>query len=261
MTSSADTILIRKCEGLEELGACVELQVEVWGFAVEEVIPRRAFVVAGRIGGQVIGAFDASGVGADPRGDAGTMVGFALALPGLAQGQPYLHSHMLAVRPSYRDRGVGRRLKLFQRQEALACGITRMEWTFDPLEIKNAFLNITKLGALARRYAPNLYGVSSSGLQGSLPTDRLYAEWWMESPRVQAAVAGKLLSPPLVERTILIPHSISCWKQSPGERQRALQVQAENRRQFEQAFADGLAVFGFVIDAEGNGVFQLGPWE
>ncbi len=139
------------------------------------------FLLASKIGGQVIGAFTATGL----------MVGFAMALPGVRDGRPYLHSHMLAVLPEYRNAGLGRRLKLAQRDDALARGFELMEWTFDPLEIKNAYLNITRLGALSRRYAADFYGPSSSPLQAGLPTDRLYAEWWLRSPRVEAALRGE----------------------------------------------------------------------
>jgi predicted GNAT superfamily acetyltransferase len=254
------SILIRQCENLDELGACVRLQSEVWGFEDQDVLPRRALVVARNIGGQVIGAFDTSQPGTSPEGETGSLVGFAVALPGLAQGRPYLHSHMLGVLPHYRNRGIGRRLKLAQREDALARGITHMEWTFDPLEIKNAFLNIAKLGAVVRRYTPNLYGVSSSRLQGTLPSDRLHAEWCLESRHVHATLAGEPLSLPKIERRILVPHTIDRWRQTSGERELALRVQQENRFQFERAFADGLAVFGFGIDAEGNGTFNLGSW-
>ena len=243
-------------------------QAEVWGWEERDVTPSRSFVVAHHTGGQVIGAFDISAPGAAPEGDGTSLIGFAMAMAGLARAgsgpipsvEPYLHSHMLAVRPKYRNRGIGRLLKLFQREDALARGIARMEWTFDPLEVKNSFLNIVKLGAIIRRYSQNLYGVSSSRLQGTLPTDRLHAEWWLESPRTQDALDGKLFSSPPVERTILVPQAIGDWRHTPGEREFALRVQRENCRQFEQAFAAGLAVFGFLIDAEGNGVFQLGRW-
>jgi predicted GNAT superfamily acetyltransferase len=268
MTRQDACIHIRKCQSLDELGACVRLQADVWGFSEEEIVPRRAFVVASKIGGQVIGAFDMSVAGASPGGEAKTLIGFAMALPGLshalpgvAEGQPYLHSHMLAVRPEYRQQGIGRRLKLFQREEALSRGIRRMEWTFDPLEIKNASLNITRLGAIVRHYEPNLYGVSSSRLQGALPTDRLYAEWWMDSDRVDSIISGKAAVPAHIEQTVLVPHAIGLWRQSATEQRLALEVQKENRRQFEQAFTRGLAVVGFAIGHEGDGVFQLGWWE
>lgn len=258
------SILIRQCEDLDELSACVRLQSEVWGFEDKDLVPRRALVVARDIGGQVIGAFDTAHPGTNRNGEADNLVGFAVALPGIAPAgahlRPYLHSHMLAVQTRYRNRGIGRRLKLAQREDALARGITRMEWTFDPLEIKNSFLNIVKLGAVVRRYTPNLYGVSSSRLQGILPSDRLHAEWWLESRRVHAALTGEPSSLPAIEVRILIPHTIYRWRQTPGERELALRVQQENRIQFQQSFADGLAVFGFGIDTEGNGIFELGRW-
>jgi predicted GNAT superfamily acetyltransferase len=104
---NADTVLIRPCQGLEELDACVQVQSDVWGWAERDLVPRRVFIVAQKIGGQVLGAFEG-----------GSLVGFALAIPGIYQGRPYLHSYMLAVNPDYRNQGIGRRLKLSQRDEA-----------------------------------------------------------------------------------------------------------------------------------------------
>src|SRR5947207_4174252 len=112
-----------------------------------------------------------------------------LALPGHRNGHSYLHSQMLAVRQQHRNGGLGRRLKLYQREDAIARGFELMEWTFDPLEIKNAYLNIEKLGAVARRYNINQYGITSSPLQGGLPSDRLIAEWWLNSRRVERLLA------------------------------------------------------------------------
>ncbi len=182
-------IVIRNCQGLDELEACVQLQVETWGYDDSDVIPRKAFLVAQKIGGQVIGAFDTELPGAAPNGHPESLVGFAMSLPGVKTGngepQSYLHSHMLAVRDAYRNRGLGAQLKLEQRREALSRGIRLMEWTFDPLEIKNAYLNIHRLGSIVRRYRVDFYGVSSSRLQGGLPTDRLVAEWNLDSPRVR----------------------------------------------------------------------------
>jgi predicted GNAT superfamily acetyltransferase len=262
MNDRSVSILIRECTSLDELGACVDLQSEVWGFSEREVFPRRAFVVAKKIGGQVIGAFDGALLGSDRGSDQndgpGALVGFALALPGISGDGPYLHSHMLAVRSAYRNQGIGRRLKLFQRQDALARGITRMEWTFDPLEIKNSFLNIVKLGVVVRSFTPNFYGVSSSRLQGQLPTDRLHAQWRMDSPRVQAAIAGLPLPIPRVDATIFVPGEIGRLKQSPEEHQKILEIQRGVRVRFLEAFESGLAILGFQIDAEGNGIFQLG---
>ena len=273
-------IHIRSCRGLEELEACVQLQVDVWGYADGDVIPRRVFLVAQKIGGQVLGAFDTAKAGAARQGDAASMVGFALALPGVktSSGQPvsYLHSHMLAVREGYRDTGIGRRLKLAQREDALERGIARMEWTFDPLEIKNAHLNLHRLGAIVRRYEPNFYGSSSSRLQGGLPTDRLVAEWWMDSPRVHARLRPQTaeLSPEArlgsaglgaavdldAGMEVVVPAAISQWKADAATRDRAAAVQTRNREQLQQAFAQGLAIVDYRLDADGSGRFLLAPW-
>ncbi len=176
-------IEIRPCKGFDELEACVELQIETWGYDNTDIIPRKAFLVGQAIGGQVIGAFDKE----IAEGGAKSLVGFVFSLPGVKVGlglpQAYLHSHMLAVKEAYRNRGLGRELKLEQRREALSRGIRHIEWTFDPLEIKNAFLNINRLGIIVRSYRPDFYGVSSSRLQGGLPTDRLLAEWRLDSAK------------------------------------------------------------------------------
>ena len=259
-------IVFRTCTGQEELEACVQLQIETWGYDQADVIPRRAFLVAQKIGGQVIGAFDTEIPGAPVEGGPESMVGFAFSLPGVKTGEgiprAYLHSHMLAVKEAYRNRGLGAKLKLEQRKEALSRGIRHMEWTFDPLEIKNAFLNIHKLGAIVCGYRVNFYGVSSSRLQGGLPTDRLLAEWELDSPRVLAILEGNGASNRVAEERILVrievPASIYQWKASEASRERAFAVQQENRRKFQEAFSQGLAVLGFVRDAEGNGVFELG---
>jgi predicted GNAT superfamily acetyltransferase len=243
-------IEIRRCHGLEELRACVALQKEVWNFTDSELVPLRMFVVADKVGGQVMGAF----VGTE-------MVGFALSVPGTRSGHIYLHSHMLAVRKDHRNGGLGRRLKLLQREDALARGIDLIEWTFDPLEIKNAYLNIEKLGAIARRYNINQYGITSSPLQGGLPSDRLIAEWWLKSERVNTLLAtGK--NPPFErELAIAVPGQIYEWKAAPETRIKAQQVQERNRDQFLRVFSSGLSVLGYERDAEANGKFILGRWD
>ncbi len=255
-------IRIRLCDGLNEYDACVQLQIETWGYDESELIPRKTFLLAQKIGGQVIGAFErqisTDGVGKSTE----ILVGFAMSLPGIkterGRAEPYLHSHMLAVREGFRNRGLGAQLKRYQRDDALARGIRRIEWTFDPLEIKNAFLNIHRLGVIARTYRPDFYGVSSSRLQGGLPTDRLLAEWELDSPRVRAILDGGPAAVNAIEARILVPASIYQWKASHADRERALAVQMENRRKFQQAFSQGLVVLGFSLDAEGNGVFELG---
>jgi predicted GNAT superfamily acetyltransferase len=247
---STDSIVIRRCQGIDELRACVALQKEVWNFTDAELVPLRMFVVAEKVGGQVMGAFE----GKD-------MVGFALSVPGTRSGHGYLHSHMLAVKKDHRNSGLGRRLKLLQREEALARGIELIEWTFDPLEIKNAYLNIEKLGAIARRYNINQYGITSSPLQGGLPSDRLIAEWWLKSKRVKTLLeTGK--NPPFErESDVSVPAQVYDWKAAPETRIKAQQVQERNRDKFLQVFSQGLAVLGYERDHEGNGTFLLGRWD
>jgi predicted GNAT superfamily acetyltransferase len=261
-------IRFRSCEGFDEFDTCVQLQIETWGYVESELIPRKTFLLAQKIGGQVIGAFESEdGNDAEISTTGGkksteTLIGFAMSLPGVktegGQAKPYLHSHMLAVREGYRNRGIGVQLKRKQRDEALSRSITRIEWTFDPLEIKNAFLNIHRLGAVARAYRPDFYGVSSSRLQGGLPTDRLLAEWELESTRVREVLDGRPAAINVIEERIPVPAQIYQWKASRVDRDRALAVQMENRRKFQQAFSQGLVVLGFSLDAEGNGIFELG---
>ena len=245
----SDSIVLRHCRGLDELRACVALQKEVWNFTDAELVPLRMCVVADKVGGQVMGAFD----GKD-------MVGFALSVPGVRSGNPYLHSHMLAVRKDQRNGGLGRRLKLLQREDALARGIELIEWTYDPIEIKNAYLNIEKLGAISRRYNINQYGITSSPLQGGLPSDRLIAEWWLKSKRVETLLATGKNPPMETEAGISVPAQIYDWKAAAETRVKAQEVQERNRNQFLTEFPKGLAVLGYERDSEGNGKFLLGKW-
>ena len=246
----SDRIQLRNCTEVEDLRAFVALQKEVWGFADTELVPLRIFSLAPKIGGQVIGAWDG-----------GTLVGFAFAIPGTRNGHVYLHSHMLAVKTEYRNTGLGRSLKLFQREDAIAHGYELIEWTFDPLEIKNAYLNLERLGAIALRYNINQYGITSSPLQGFLPTDRLVAEWWLKSKRVEALLSSGEMPPCREDMRIRIPAEIYEWKAQPATRQRAADLQLRNREQFLKAFSQGLACLRYSRDDDGSGVFILGRWD
>ena len=206
--------------------------------------------MAQHTGGQVIGAFAKESDGGH---DGGKMVGFTLALAGVRSGRPFLHSHMTAVLPDYRDRGVGRSLKLFQRQDALKRGIALVEWTFDPLEIKNAHFNLVRLGAVARRYLPNCYGITESPLHAGLPTDRLVAEWWLDSERVKSILADN--RPPAAgpAEHITLPANISELKS--GDRTAAARIQSEARIQFLRAFSKGYVATA--IDSRGAGAHYI----
>ena len=165
---------------------------------------------------------------------------------------------MVGVAEDYRNRGVGKMLKLAQRDDALARRIDLMEWTFDPLEIKNAFFNIERLGAVVRRYVLNQYGISTSVLHTGLPTDRCVAEWWMPSERVKKALAGERSEHGPVEGRIQVPSDIETIRtKEPG---RAREIQGVISEQFENAFDRGLAVIGFER-AEATGDYLLGKCE
>jgi len=249
--SPPSSIEIRALHTVADFEACVELQKAVWGFGDADLVPVRMFVVAHKIGGQIFGAFDAARPAA--------VVGYALALPGDRHGHLYLHSHMLAVAAEYRNVGVGRRLKVQQREDALQRGIELMEWTFDPLEVKNAYFNVERLGAITRRYVPNQYGITSSHLHAGLPTDRLVAEWWMDSNRVRQALAGGSPSPFEETTRVVVPGALAAWKATGDPRAEA--AQSENRRALQAGFARGISVLGYAKLEDGGGAFQLGRWE
>ena len=227
----------------EEFDECVQLQADTWQYSAGELFPRRAFLLAERLGGHVLGAFDGS-----------TMVAFNVAYPGYRDGMGYLHSQMLAVLPAYRNAGAGRALKLLQREIALQQGIELIEWTYDPLEIKNAFFNIERLGVLSRRYVRDFYGPSSSPLQGGLPTDRLYAEWWVRSERVVDVLAQRTRAVTVVD-SVAVSGEIYTWKAARDLR--AVETQARVRSELEKAFANGLAATGYERAKDGGGRYLL----
>ena len=233
MAGSQTVIEIRQLHQLPEFEEVLRLQQAIWGFPDIELLPLRFLVVVSKVGGHVFGAYD---------GD--MMVGFCFAIPGIkAGGHAYLHSHMLGVLPAYRDAHVGRSLKLKQREEALARGIQLIEWTFDPLELKNAFFNIERLGVIIRRYHENQYGITFSPLHGGLPTDRCYAEWWIASRRVESILAGDARPAGPTHHAIAYPADIARIRTE--DPRRARQIQKENGEKFRRAFEQGLAVSRF----------------
>jgi predicted GNAT superfamily acetyltransferase len=189
-------ITVRPLHSLDDFRRCVEITREVWNDADLEIESSTTFVIAHHTGGQVLGAFDGS-----------LMVGFTKAYVGLHDNTPYLHSHMAAVIASHRDRHIGRQLKLAQRDDALRRDIRLVEWTFDPLETRNAHFNINRLGAISRRYNPNFYGITSSPLHRGLPTDRLLVEWHLDSPRAIAAINNLVSEPQGCHAHVHLPNA------------------------------------------------------
>jgi predicted GNAT superfamily acetyltransferase len=245
-------IELRPLTESREFQEAVQLQKRIWGFDDIELLPARLFVVAIKVGGQAFGAYDG-----------GRMIGFLISIPGLKPGGgSYLHSHMLGVLPDYRNHGVGRMLKLKQREDALARGIRLIEWTFDPLELKNAFFNMERLGAIVRRYVENQYGTTTSPLHGGLPTDRCVAEWWLASPHAEAVLRGEHPVRAVAERGIVeridVPADVDIIRRE--EPRRAREIQKALGERLKSCFDRGLAVIGFERSAHA-GVYLLGRWE
>jgi predicted GNAT superfamily acetyltransferase len=217
----------------------------VWGGEDIDLVPHTVFVVTRHTGGQVFAAYDG-----------GRMIGFTLAFPAFQNGRPYLHSHMTAVLDEYQNRGIGRRLKLFQREDAMKRGIEQVEWTFDPLEIRNAYFNLVRLGAVVQRYNADFYGPTTSPLHANLPTDRLVAEWMLRSARVEAAVAERAPAAPEDAVRILVPADIATLRRT--EPAKAAQIQRGVRDEFQKWFAKGYAAVGMEVSAKG-GTYLLAP--
>ena len=221
---------IRPLTGIPEFEKCVELQREIWGMPDLDLVPSRIYVVQSHIGGLILGAFD------DDR-----LIGYLTTMPGIRDGMAYWHSQMMAVAAAHQNSGIGVQLKLAQRDHALKRGIKLIQWTFDPLESKNAYLNITKLGVIVREYCVNLYGVPTARLHQGLETDRAIAEWWVDEPRVK--VEGDI-------RRVSIPADIQTLKKQSLKS--AQDVQQRVREQFLKNLREDSFVAGFERKDESN---------
>jgi predicted GNAT superfamily acetyltransferase len=182
------SITIRPLDSLDDLRAVEQLQRQVWNSNDLEIAPLHVLTTVIHNGGLLLGAFD------DDR-----LVGFVFGFLGADETQPsrpalarLKHcSHMLGVLPEYRDKGAGYQLKLAQREFVLQQGIRLITWTYDPLESRNARLNIARLGAVCHTYQRNLYGEMTDALNAGLPSDRFQVDWWITSARVKERLFGQ----------------------------------------------------------------------
>ena len=179
MTKPVPSWTIRELEGVAELRHCEAVQCAVWGEPVPEV-SATSLRAAQHAGALIAGAFAGE-----------TLLGFVYGFPSYVAGRVGQHSHLLAVLPEARGRGLGQALKWFQRDWCLARGVTHVTWTFDPVRAKNARLNLEHLGAVAEHYEVDFYGALGGGLNGDLPSDRLLAEWPLTTEPVAALAAGQ----------------------------------------------------------------------
>jgi predicted GNAT superfamily acetyltransferase len=234
-------IEIRECSTLEELAACVDLQREVFALPEIEISPVRHLVVTKNAGGFVLGAFSGE-----------ELVGFVLSVPAFLRGEKAFYSHMTAVKQGFQGAGVGARLKWAQRDRSLVDGVKLIKWTFEPVKARNAFFNLEKLGAVVTEYHENFYGVDYSTRPDQkigLASDRLFAEWHLETEKVRALANGETFRDegrPVTQ--IYIPPSWSdVIKADPGK---ALEMQLRVRSEFQIAFKNGLVGLGFVRDGD-----------
>lgn len=235
----AEDIEIRECTTLEELAACVDLQREVFALPEIELSPVRHFVVTKNAGGFVLGAFSD-----------GEMVGFVLSVPAFLRGEKAFYSHMTAVRADFQSFGVGARLKWSQRSRALELGVQYVKWTYEPWKARNAYFNLEKLGAVVSEYQPNFYGTdySTSALTGKkigLASDRVFAEWHLESPKVEALASGNKLGEQREPAAVIV--IMNDWLDLvENDPTKALEQQKRIRSEFEEAFGRGLVGRDFV---------------
>jgi predicted GNAT superfamily acetyltransferase len=166
---------LRTLTTTDDLRRVYDLELEIWGDeSAEDRVSVLVLLVSTRIGGLAIGAFDGE-----------RLAGFVFAMPGVRDGKPYQWSHMLGVRPEYRNTGLGIQLKIEQRRHALVSGLDLIAWTYDPLQAMNAHINFAKLGIVAREYQIDAYPGSASPLHAGTATDRFVADWWVRSSRVR----------------------------------------------------------------------------
>ncbi|MGB9179014.1 MAG: GNAT family N-acetyltransferase [Pyrinomonadaceae bacterium] len=233
-------IVVREVSTLEEYDGCIRLQREAFEMPEIEISPRRHFIVTHLAGGWTLGAF---------AGD--EMMGFVHHLIALRGADEIIgYSHMMAVAREYQNRGVGAHLKWAQRERALSEGRTFIRWTWDPMQARNAHFNLNRLGVVVRSYAVNFYGTDSStpneatGARIGLDSDRLFAEWELDSGRVKSFAAGSAHAPQSAPvATIEIPPNWNALVQADAERAR--RELGRVRRQFQEAFAARLVCAGF----------------
>lgn len=242
-TTQAARVVIRECTTIAEYDGCIRLQREVFGLPDVEISPRRHLIVSRQAGGWTLGAF---------QGD--ELVGFVHHLAAVRGEEVFGYSHMMAVVESQQNKGLGARLKWAQRERALAGGLRFIKWTWDPMRARNAHFNLNRLGVIVRAYAVNFYGTDYASVAGELAeprgldSDRLFAEWHLRAPRVEAHARNE--APPALGEpaaTIAIPADwTALMRADTTQAQREL---VRVRNEFQQAFAAGLVCAGFARDA------------
>lgn len=237
-----EEIIIRECTTIEEFDSCIYLQREAFGLPDLEISPRRHLIVSRQAGGWTLGAFARD-----------RMVGFVHTLAAVRpNNEIYAYSHVMGVARDYQNKGVGARLKWAQRAKAMSEGRDFIKWTWDPMQARNAHFNLNRLGATVHAYSEDFYGIDYNvdqslpeGERPGLPSDRLFASWNLNSPRVSAlatGVANTIDAQPVT--SIAIPTEWSVFVKQGGA-EAAREEQARVRSEFQNAFAEQLVCAGF----------------
>ena len=236
-----DDIVIRECTTIDEFDSCVQLQRDVFGLPELEVSPRRHLIVSRQAGGWTLGAF------AHER-----LIGFVHHLAGVrSDNEIFGYSHMMAVDASFQNQGVGAKLKWRQRERAIQEGRNFIKWTWDPMQARNAHFNLNRLGVTVADYAANFYGTDyptspvPNPESAGLDSDRLFAQWQLESPRVVALANGSVMSRETTKPTATISIPLNWTKLCAESPAKASEEQLRVRGEFQKAFAAGLVCAGF----------------
>jgi len=233
-----EDVVVRECVSVEDFHQCIELERAVWKDDDIDVMPIRLYMISKACNAPTIGAFD----------QAGKLVGFVHTMVALMNGNAVYHSHMAAVVEDLRHKDIGFRIKLAQRQHAIEAGIPLVIWTFDPLQSRNAHLNINKLGVVIRRYEINYYGEGvSTVFDAAVPSDRVFAEWWVSSPHVKSVLAGRATPVEDGPSEVVIPDNIDEVRTTSLEEHVRWRLRV--RAEFQKALAGGSIVRGFQRDA------------
>ncbi len=245
----APDVTVRECTSTEDFKQCIELERAVWKDDDIGIMPIRLYMISKACNAPTIGAFEPSG----------RLVGFVHTMLALMNKHVVYHSHLAAVLEDFRHKDIGFRMKLAQREHAIKAGVPLIAWTFDPLQSRNAHLNINKLGAIIRRYAVNYYGEGlSTVFDSEVPSDRIFAEWWVSSPHVESVLEGQL--PQAAEKTesVLIPEDVDTVRGRSVEEH--LKWRLRVREDFQNKLAGGLIARGFERGS-GTSKYLLGPDE
>jgi predicted GNAT superfamily acetyltransferase len=236
---SDDEIIIRECVSIDDFQQCIELERLVWNDDDIDIMPIRLYMISKNCNAPTFGAFTSSG----------GLIGFVHTSLALQNKNVVYHSHLAGVVEELRHKDIGYKLKLAQRQHALAADVPMIFWTFDPLQSRNAHFNINKLGAIIRTYKNNYYGEGVSSIFDShLPSDRVIAEWWIRSPHVEQVLAGNRPQVHAPQAIVKIPDNIDAIRARSLEEHVRWRMQV--RDDFSEAIEKGNIACGFTRDVE-----------